>query len=287
MSAIVNYSPLDFSAVDRASLQPSTRIKYKKALERFNLANVPEDRLAEYAASLKPAEKSFLKAALKIVSTDGANRLKAMATPENLPAIQAALLRVDAMNKAITVRGHNGNRLHNFLSASQVKKITAIPEPGSRDWIVLGLLLGAGLRREELVGLKFSDIQDIPTKTGMRTVVQIRGKGDKVRSVPIQPLLAKHLREWEKVAGSERVIDVSAVRVFAICRKYGKKIRVPGLAPHDMRRTYAQLAYQQGVPLTQISVLLGHSSLKTTQKYLSLELDLESTASDFIPLSGD
>jgi len=56
--------------------------------------------------------------------------------------------------------------------------------------------------------------------------------------------------------------------------------------PHDLRRTYAQLGYNAGVPITQISVLLGHSSIKTTQEYLNLNLDLESTASDFVPLAG-
>ena len=48
----------------------------------------------------------------------------------------------------------------------------------------------------------------------------------------------------------------------------------------------AILAYDTGIPLTQISVLLGHASTKTTEKYLDLSLDLETTASDFIPLAG-
>lgn len=69
--------------------------------------------------------------------------------------------------------------------------------------------------------------------------------------------------------------------------KYGCKIGVPQLAPHDLRRTYAQLGYEAGVPITQISTLLGHANIATTQKYLDLSLDLETTASDFIPLSGD
>jgi integrase len=57
----------------------------------------------------------------------------------------------------------------------------------------------------------------------------------------------------------------------------------PELAPHDLRQTYAQLGYEAGVPITQISTLLGHSSIETTVRYLNLELDLESPVSDFIP----
>ena len=70
-------------------------------------------------------------------------------------------------------------------------------------------------------------------------------------------------------------------------RKYGRRIGKPELAPHDLRRTYAQLGYAAGVPITQISVLLGHESVATTQKYLDLNPDLENTVSDFIPLAGD
>jgi len=66
-------------------------------------------------------------------------------------------------------------------------------------------------------------------------------------------------------------------------RKHGALIGQPALAPHDLRRTYAQLGYQAGVPLTQISRLLGHASLTTTQRYLNLDLDLDVTVSDFIP----
>jgi len=67
----------------------------------------------------------------------------------------------------------------------------------------------------------------------------------------------------------------------------GPRVGVPGLDPHDLRRDYAQLGFDSGIPITQISALLGHESVKTTQTYLNLSLDLETTASDFIPLSGD
>ncbi len=57
------------------------------------------------------------------------------------------------------------------------------------------------------------------------------------------------------------------------------------LAPHDCRRTFAQLAYDAGVPTTQILRLLGHANVGTTQRYLNLDLDLEITVSDFVPLA--
>jgi len=71
--------------------------------------------------------------------------------------------------------------------------------------------------------------------------------------------------------------------VFNIVRRHGEMMDKPELAPHDLRRTYAQLGYEAGVPITQISILLGHANVATTQRYLNLELDLETTASDFVP----
>ena len=53
--------------------------------------------------------------------------------------------------------------------------------------------------------------------------------------------------------------------------------------PHDLRRTYAELGRRAGVSISQISKLLGHASIETTQDYLNIELDLETTISDFVP----
>ncbi len=67
-------------------------------------------------------------------------------------------------------------------------------------------------------------------------------------------------------------------------RGAGQAIGKNELAPHDLRRTYAQLGYEAGIPITQISKLLGHASVATTQRYLNLDLDLNTTISDFIPV---
>jgi len=103
--------------------------------------------------------------------------------------------------------------------------------------------------------------------------------------------VARSRRRWFccAVAGYEKEFgeSLSAEGVFQIVRKFGKMIDIPKLSPHDMRRTYAHLGYDAGVPITQIKELLGNASIATTQRYLDLSLDLDNTASDFMPLSGD
>ncbi len=76
---------------------------------------------------------------------------------------------------------------------------------------------------------------------------------------------------------------MSAVAIFKVVRKRGAIIGKDELSPHDLRRSYAEIGYADGIPITQISVLLGHADIRTTMDYLDLELDLKATASDFIP----
>lgn len=295
----------DFTAIDRAArLQPSTKEKYKRAIQNMIAAGVnPDDheQLQAYADGLKSSRKQFLKSALRLMTLDFEQRVKSSATPQNIQTAQAAIMRLEAMRSAVRVRKHKGVKAHTWLSPAEVKHITSLcgdTVEGKRDWIVLGVLLGAGLRREELAGLTFDAIKTQPTKKGVRTVLEVTGKGDKTRVIPISDTLAKRLAEWRQIAGDGYIArrmerrsktqlggSMSAVAIFQLVAKYGRSIGKRELAPHDLRRTFAQLAYNAGVPITQISVLLGHSSVKTTQDYLNLNLDLESTASDFIPLA--
>lgn len=298
-------SGFDFSAIDRASLQPTTKAKYRREIENLLAAGVSPmnyNALQRYAEGLKSSRKAFLKSALRLMSLDYEQAMKASATDRNINKIHAGILRLEAMRAAVTVPTHKGQKAHTWLSPAEVKQITSLCDDsltGKRDWIVLGLLLGAGLRREELAHLKFTAITTQPTKKGIRTVLDVKGKGAKDRVIPINETLAKHLKEWQRLAGGEYIarsmlrkskteLDdrMSAVAIFQLVNKYGKIIGKPELAPHDLRRTYAQLGYAAGVPITQISVLLGHANVATTQRYLNLSLDLESTASDFVPLQG-
>ena len=303
--ALVPTQEIDVTAIKRANLADSTKVKYTREVEAMAQAGVnPFDRetLIEYASGLKSSRRAFLKSALRLMTADYEQAIKGGATPENVQSAQAAVMRLEAMRDTVKVTTHKGTKAHTWLSQAQVRDITSLCDDsltGRRDWIVLGLLLGAGLRREELVNLSFDSLKQQPTKGGkMRDVLEVKGKGAKARVIPVSHLLAERLREWLDLVGGGFVArslgmkkelgkSMSAVAVFQIVRKYGKMISVPELSPHDLRRTYAHLGYDAGVSITQIKELLGHASVATTQKYLDLSLDLENTASDFVPLSGD
>ena len=69
--------------------------------------------------------------------------------------------------------------------------------------------------------------------------------------------------------------QLSSDSIRAIVAKYRGVISEPTLAPHDLRRTFARLMYDNGQKLSQISKLLGHESIKVTERYLGLGLEIE------------
>ena len=66
--------------------------------------------------------------------------------------------------------------------------------------------------------------------------------------------------------------------------RYGKRIGVPHLAPHDLRRTFAKLAHKGRAALEQIQISLGHSSIITTERYLGVRQDLQDAPCDHLGL---
>lgn len=283
--------------IDRANLADSTKYQYKKAVKNYlatghSLTN--SQTLTEYSLTVSKSERAFLKSAIRLWTKQIELQAKASSTPETVNAVTATLHRLDAINESIQVSQSKGDKAHLWLTQKEVRELVRHCDnslQGKRDRVILSLLLGAGLRREELANLTFANVK----QQGNRTVLQVKGKGAKKRVIPISDKLAKLLEDWQEIAkdgfiarsvGMNKEIgdSLSAVQIFRIVRSYGEKINKPDLAAHDLRRTYAQLGYEAGIPITQISKLLGHASVATTQRYLNLELDLESTISDFIPL---
>jgi integrase len=292
------------TAIDRAELAGSTRIKYRRAVEAYlatGASLADSQALASYAQGVSKSARGFLKAAVRLWANDVRLAAQAGSTPDTALAVIATEHRLNALTQAIKIKSDKGTRAHTWLTLADVRRLLATCDSstitGKRDRLVLGLLTGAGLRREELAGLKWDDVKLQPVKGKFRTVISIRGKGDKARVIPINDKLAEALDQWAGVVGRTGYVvrslgmnrepgdSISAVAIFNIVRKAGEQIGRPELAAHDLRRTYAQLGYEAGVPITQISKLLGHSSVATTQRYLNLELDLEQTVSDFIPFN--
>jgi len=299
-----------FTAIKRADLAESTKAKYIRAVRNFLSTGSSfgdYDTLVDYAAGLSPSVRAQLKAAIKVLASDTGLRLKATATSDNVNDVTAALYRLEAATEAIKVKAAKGKKTHTWLSESEIERLLAQFDvstiTGLRDKAAIGLLVGAGLRRNEACELRWSDLVRQPHEDTIkfphgRLVLSIRGKGRKNRSVPVSEDLARLLMRWRDTVGGdsdslvlralgmnrEPTDSLSTVALFGIVRRAGEAIGKESLAPHDLRRTYAQIGYIKGLTLTEISRLLGHSNTAVTERYLEIDDTNGRTISDFIPI---
>ena len=293
MTTTLTLPDFDLSALDRADLAPGTRRNYK-AIILLLIASVTNpldyNELMAFAHSLESSSaRSNLKAAYRIITKDYVNRAK-VNPAASVESIQRFIWLTEALNDALTVSQPASRRTPHWLSQAQVIQITAAAKAVSiRDYIVLAVLLGAGLRRDELAHLTFDDLRQIPTGDGMQDVITIIGKGDKKRTIPISSLLANNLREWKLITGGGRVArrirkngkmeaSLSTDAIEDIVRKYGLIIGVDDLEPHDCRRSYGRILYHKTNDIALVMNLLGHSSIKTTQIYIGVNIRLDITS---------
>jgi len=187
-----------------------------------------------------------------------------------------------------------GKRLGNWLTKDQAQALINAPDittlKGLRDRSILAVLVGCGLRREEAASLTCEHIQQ---REGRWVIVDLVGKRNKTRSVPMPEWCKAALDTWTAAAG------ISGGRIFRSISKWGRLASsmtaqaiygvvheyAPGLAPHDLRRSFAKLAHKGGAALEQIQLSLGHASIKTTEVYLGVNQDLNTAPCDFLGLS--
>ena len=65
-----------------------------------------------------------------------------------------------------------------------------------------------------------------------------------------------------------------------LLQPYAKAAGVPGIAPHDLRRSCAKMCRAAGGELEQIQLLLRHASVQTTERYLGTKQDLVNAPND-------
>lgn len=146
----------------------------------------------------------------------------------------------------------------------EVRKIfkAAEKDPNKRrDLVVLGLLFFAGLRRSEIVKLRFNDLTVIDGEI----IIRIFGKGGKYRMIPAHPKLKAFLAPFTDKNTSNLLLDVSAGTIYAIVKKYAKMIGVTrNVSPHSCRATAISQLLENGESPRNVADFAGHSSVNTT-----------------------
>jgi integrase/recombinase XerC len=147
--------------------------------------------------------------------------------------------------------------------------------PSVRDKTILEMLYLTGMRRAELIGLRFMDID---LSEGM---IKVTGKRNKQRIIPIVLPFKRRLEEYIKARNESGVADTGGwffitdkgnklydKFVYNLVNRYLSMVTtIEKKSPHVLRHTFATHMLNHGADLNSIKELLGHANLSATQIY--------------------
>jgi site-specific recombinase XerD len=278
---------------------PQSKRAYSRALQTFLAwfhANQPAQGLTR--ASVQSYRSYLLESGLSPSTVNlrlcAVRRLVVEAVDNGMldPNLAAGILRIAGAKK-------HGVRTGNWLTLQQAEQLLGTPDPetlrGKRDRAILAVLIGCGLRREEAARLTLDHIQ---MREARWVIVDIQGKGNRVRTIPMPSWSKLAIDEWvaegacdfssgsvlfravqgDRISGD----SMTAQSIFDVVKKYAAQADLPAIAPHDLRRTFAKLAHKGKAALEQIQLSLGHASIQTTERYLGVSQDLTDAPCDHL-----
>jgi site-specific recombinase XerD len=176
-------------------------------------------------------------------------------------------VNVGAMVKRPAIKSRLAERI---LPESDVHRPIAL-EPDKRNRAMLRLLYAGGLRRAELVGLRWRDLQ-LRDDTGQ---VNVYGNGGKTRTVLLPASVWRELVALRGEAGGDNPVFVSRKggpldpsQVLRIVKAAATRAGVEAnVSPHWLRHGHASHALDRGAPVHLVAATLGHASIATTGRY--------------------
>ena len=172
------------------------------------------------------------------------------------------------------------------LSCGEVRTLLEQPNRGTvrgdRDYAILMLMAHSGMRRAEVAGLK---LRHFGEERGHR-ILQFRGKGQKLRKLPIKPETYQAIEEYKEASGRDfrspetpifapttnnRMKNLekplSATSIWKMVRKYAGQAGIGGISPHSFRVFAITNALENGATYQQVQMMSGHADPKTVARY--------------------
>jgi site-specific recombinase XerD len=177
------------------------------------------------------------------------------------PELAASITRVKGAKSM-------GVRVGNWLSLRQAQALLnardTTTKKGLRDRAMLAILLGCGLRCSEVAALTVAHIQQ---RDNRWCIIDLVGKHGRVRTIPMPTWVKGAIDAWTSAAcfsegpvlrrvnrGDQvQSVGLSEKVVWQLLQHYAAAAGVPGIAPHDLRRSCAKLCRAAGGELEQCS----------------------------------
>ncbi len=183
---------------------------------------------------------------------------------------------------------------YNVLTDEELSRMLAAARASNyRDYVMLAVMAGCGLREAEVVSIKIGDFRDVG---GGQTFLRVMGKGEKVRNVAISPdlwqLIQRYVllteRSFTSHPDARKPIFTSRVgkdkplttrSVQNIVKKYVRAAGITkAISPHSIRHTVGTNMAVNEAPLLVIQQFLGHADPKTTMRYIRRAEELATRA---------
>jgi len=159
-----------------------------------------------------------------------------------------------------------------YLSEEQIQAL--FRNSAGRDNILLRFLYYSAARVEEAVKLRPKDLYH-PREE--RLAVNLVGKGNKHRLVPLPPSFWARLKPWLSTDSDQWVFrgrkgkHLSTAMAYRIVKEAAKLSGCPHASPHCLRHSHASHAIAKGADVKTVQSTLGHANVATTSVYLHTE----------------
>lgn len=182
-----------------------------------------------------------------------------------------------------------------YLEKSELDALLNAPDQstgqGRRDHALLLFLYNTGARADEAAQTKIGDLALAHTSRA-HSFVQVRGKGNKLRRCPLWPqTIAELLSLITSRPPTDHVFlnrcgqPITRFGIHTMIKRYAQKtlsdmpsMAVKRVSPHTIRHTTATHLLRAGVDINTIRAWLGHVSLKTTNVYAEVDLEMKAKA---------
>lgn len=167
-----------------------------------------------------------------------------------------------------------------LIADESVKVPQTLPKPIEESYI-LEVLNDSTIEERLIVlllyglGLRISELSDIKLESISEEWIEIRGKGDKTRQLPILPTLQESIALYRDIHDpkiylfEKKGIAMSASQLRYILTKCFKSKGIKA-TPHQLRHSFATHLLNNGARISDVSQLLGHTTMATTQIYTKL-----------------
>ena len=183
---------------------------------------------------------------------------------------------------------------YNVLTEDELSRMLGAARISNyRDYIMLAVMAGCGLREAEVVGIKIGDFREA---AGDQIFLRVLGKGDKVRNVPMSPDLWRLVQRYvlltersltshpdsRKPLFTSRIGKDKQLTTRSVQNIVKKYVRAAGItkpiSPHSIRHTVGTNMAVNEAPLLVIQQFLGHTDPKTTLRYIRRAEELAARA---------